>query len=231
MISSPFGVVLSCEHASARTPPGLDLGVPASHLGHEVWDPGALDVAQALALRLAAPLLSGQVNRLVCDLHRRETHPEVTRADAWGLAVPGNAGLSPQARAARLAAFHAPFRRALRAEVDRAIGLHSACAHVSVHSFTPHLPHGERDLDVGVLFRPDRAFATAVGDALLAALAQAGFDARLNQPYQGVGEATTTWLEEQLPDRRYAGVEIELSQRLDDVALARVVEALAYALS
>ena len=65
--------------------------------------------------------------------------------------VPGNLDLSAVERERRLAAHHRAWRRALLAEVADAVSEHGRCLHVSVHSFTPHLPHGERDLDVEVL--------------------------------------------------------------------------------
>ncbi|MCB9797761.1 MAG: N-formylglutamate amidohydrolase [Alphaproteobacteria bacterium] len=220
-------IVLSCEHASPRVPAGVHLGLSAEVMAsHVAWDPGALPLAEALALELGAPLLAGQVSRLVCDLHRRESHPDCTRAEAWGVVVPGNVDLSPAAREARLAAFHRPWRRALEAEVERALREGGRCLHLSLHSFTPHLPHGERDLDVGVLFREDRPWTASTCEALLGALHQAGFDARANQPYGGLGEATTTWFEERLPPERYAGIELELSQALPAAALPRLLHAL-----
>ncbi|MCB9745583.1 MAG: N-formylglutamate amidohydrolase [Alphaproteobacteria bacterium] len=224
-------IVMSCEHASRRVPAGVNLGVSEADLqSHVAWDPGALELAEALALRLSAPLLSGVVSRLVCDLHRREEHPECTRGEAWGVEVPGNQGLDHDARQARLEAFHRPWRRALEAEVRRAIARGGRCLHLSVHSFTPHLEHGERDLDIGVLFRPERPWTVEVSERLLGALREAGFDARANQPYGGYGEATTTWLEERLAPDRYAGVELELSQALPLSDQRRLVDPLARAL-
>ena len=221
------GIVVSCEHATAWVPSEIDLGiVPELLHTHIAWDPGALPVAEALAHRCRAPLFRGRVSRLVCDVHRREGHPEVMRVDAWGVRVPGNEGLSPEAVEARLRSFHRPFRRALHASVDEAISARGRCLHLSIHSFDPGLSSGERDLDVGVLFRPERALCAAVGAALLDALRAAGFDARVNQPYDGYGEATTTWLEESRPDLRYVGIEIELSQALDADAGGRVAQAL-----
>lgn len=224
-------IVLSCEHASPRVPSGVRLGLSDAQLAsHAAWDPGALELAEALALELRAPLLAGSVSRLVCDLHRRESHPDCTRAEAWGLRVPGNEGISPEAREARLAAYHRPWRRALEAEVGRAIDFGGRCLHLSVHSFTPHLSHGERDLDVGVLFREDRLWTAQVCERLLQALRAAGLDARPNQPYGGLGEATTTWFEERLGPEVYAGVELELSQALPPEALASISRALLPAL-
>lgn len=215
--------VISCEHASCALPPGVDLGIAAdvcaSHVG---WDPGAEPLARALAAGLQAPLHLGRWSRLWVDLNRREEAPEVIPTDSFGVVVPGNRGLPPEERERRLASEHRPYRAAVRAACARALERARACLHLSCHSFTPELNGRRREVEVGILFDPARPFEAALADALIDALRAAGWDARANEPYLGVDDGLTTWLRPQLPQERYAGIEVELSQGLDRRAQARL---------
>lgn len=219
-------LVLTVEHASARVPAGLWLGLPpavvASHVG---WDPGALPLGRALAAELGAALFAGQVSRLVVDLNRRAGHPEVVPRRAFGVAVPGNLGLSEAQRQARLARWHAPFRGAVARAVAQAVA-GGGCLHLSLHSFDPSLSADRAGLEVGVLFDPARAAEAAWCGALLDRLAAAGLSARANAPYAGTAEGHTTALRE-AHARGYLGVEIELAQGLAADRVERLRAALA----
>ena len=218
-------LVLSCEHASNAVPPDVDLGVEPSVLAsHVAWDAGALEVAQALASRTGAPLYSGQWARLVVDLNRHIDPLAVVPEVAFGVAVPGNRGLHPAARAARIAAWHRPHRDA----VEAAVSQRAPCLHLSVHSFTPALDPGSRDFDVGLLYDPARASEVGWAGRLAAALAAAGLDCRHNAPYLGTGDGLTTWLRRRFDDARYSGLEVELNQGHDcgEVVVAALVRAL-----
>ncbi len=222
-------LVVSCEHASCGVPWGLHGGLGEAALRSQAsWDPGALPFARALAWRLGAPLIAGAVSRLVADLNRDPEGAGAVPEVSFGLEVPENRGLDPAARRRRLEAFHAPYRRALLAEVQRAAGV--GCLHLSIHSFSPALDPPRRGFDVGVLLDPARPQEVRWAGRLRAALQAAGLDARLDEPYPGVGEGTTTWLRGQLPDARYAGLEIELSQAPGDHP-RRALEALVGLLS
>lgn len=218
-------VVLSCEHARADLPPGFQPGLaPAELQGHLAWDPGAVEVAHELALALGAPLVAGTVSRLLVDLNRRVGDPGLVPARSFGTEVPGNQGLSAAELERRVAAFHAPYRRSLQAEVAAAVA-QGGCVHLSVHSYTPVLGASERRYDLGLLFDPGREAEVRLARLLQGALRTAGFDARLNEPYLGVDEGCTTWLREQHDGSVYAGLELEISQRLDALDRRRVAQA------
>lgn len=208
-------LVLSCEHATAWIPRVLDLGVDeptrTSHLG---WDPGAPDLAVRLALATGAPLLMAPVSRLVVDANRSRTNPDVVASQPFGADVPGNAGLSPQEIEARLTALHDPWCRALRAEVDRLVELGDQVTHISVHSFTPELNGVRRQVQVGLLYDPERPAEVEVAAQLIEAAASLGLDARANEPYPGWNDGTTTWLRRLHADPVYSGLELEVRQDL-----------------
>ena len=223
-------LVLTVEHASCAVPPGLDLGLPAevvsSHIG---WDPGALPLAEALASARGAPLHAGAVSRLVVDLNRRESDPGAIPAVAFGVRVPGNEGLAPADRDARLRRWHRPFRAAVACDVAARVAS-GGCLHLSVHSFDPSLSADRSGLDLGVLFDPARPAEVAVARALLDALVAAGLGARVNAPYAGTAEGHTTALRERHP-KGYVGIELELAQGLPPARADAARRALSVALT
>ncbi len=206
------------------------LGLRADLLrSHHAFDVGALPVARALAKACAAPLHLGEWSRLVADLNRSEAHPRVIARRAGQLAIPGNEGLTPAQRAARLDHYWRPYRA--RVERDaKALAARGRCLHLSVHSFTERLGGVERRNDVGLLFDPRRPREREVVGALRAHLVAAGLSVRLNFPYFGHTDGMTTHLRRRLPAARYLGIEIELNQCLARTAagqrrLARAVVA------
>lgn len=212
-------LILSCEHARNELPDGLDLGLDEEALrSHIAWDEGALELARTLALATGAPLIEGEVSRLVVDLNRREEDPGVIPTVAFGVPVPGNQGLGAEQRQARFLRYHRPYRARILAEVGRA----SPCLHLSIHSFTPVLHGEERTVRLGLLFDPDRSAEARHAERLRQALRAAGVDARFNEPYLGTDEGLTTWLRERFADERYAGIELELHPATDRDLVARV---------
>lgn len=204
------GLVLSCEHATAWVPPEVDPGLSAEHLAsHHAWDEGALDLAQALAASQGAPLHAAEVSRLVVDLNRSAAR--AVASQSFGLAVPGNLDLDPREAERRLARYHRPHWAAVRAAAEA----QGPCLHLSIHSFVPVLAGRTRDVEVGILFDPARPQERAASEALIHGLRAQGWDARANDPYLGVDDGLTTGLRPDLPDGRYAGIEVELNQSLD----------------
>lgn len=153
------------------------LGLPAAAFNqHIALDLGAAELARALAERFRAPLVLAPFSRLYIDCNRRLDDSTSIPETSDGIAIPGNHGLTPTARAARARlAFH-PYHAAVA----------TACAQVAnpvlvaVHSFTPALAGGSpRPWEVGVLWDRDAAFAVP----LLAALRNGALCVGDNLPY------------------------------------------------
>jgi predicted N-formylglutamate amidohydrolase len=195
--------LLTCEHGGNRVPARWrDVLRPAADLltTHRGYDAGALPLARRLARELDAPLFAATVTRLLVDLNRSADNPAVF--SRWTAALP------EPTRAELLARWHAPHREAVRA----AVAQRKVVLHVAVHSFTPVL-HGERrNADVGLLYDParprERAFAMRWRELLQP------LRVRMNYPYRGTSDGLSRWLRRSFPDRRYAGIELELNQAL-----------------
>src|SRR5258705_1054118 len=147
----PLALVLSCEHGGYRVPAEYrtrfrgKTKVLQSHLG---WDPGALELARAIARETNAPLLANTVSRLVVESNRSIGHPklfsEFTR------------GLSRTERERALKMHYHPHRGAIEAVVRSALRPHARVVHVGVHTFPPILKGKKRTGDVGLLYDPSR---------------------------------------------------------------------------
>jgi len=228
---SPF--LLIGDHAGNRMPGALGtLGLTsADRERHIAWDIGVLGLGTMLAQRLDAPFLHQRYSRLVVDCNRDPASIEAMPAMADGSAVPGNVALDSVARAARIAAIHTPYHRAISAMLDRRAADGVETVLVSLHSFTPVLSGQARPWDAGVLhWAGDSRFARR----LLAILQR---DAAIitgdNQPYRM--DATDYTIPHHAFPRQLAYVELEIRQDLiGDAAgqhqwAARLADALAAA--
>lgn len=171
-------VLLLCDHASAAVPDDIDLSVSSDVMSrHVAVDIGAGPLTRALSERLDAPAVLATVSRLVIDLHREPDHPGLVPTESDGHAVPGNIGVS---REDRLARFHAPYHRAIAAQVRA----QRPALIVAVHSFTPQLEAGNappRRWEAGVLYNRDRRAAALA----VAFLGREGIITGDNEPYSG----------------------------------------------
>ncbi|MCY3856889.1 MAG: N-formylglutamate amidohydrolase [Rhodospirillales bacterium] len=186
----PAPVLVVCEHASKAIPArfgSLGLG-DRDRASHIAWDLGALDLAQALALRLQAPLLSARVSRLVFDLNRPPGAPDAIAERSESTDIPGNIGLTEAERQARVDTVHAPWVAALTAAIDAG----RPDALISVHSFTPVFAGMPRTTEVGIIHDRDARLA----DAVLAHANATGWER--NRPYgpdDGVTHTLRTFAE------------------------------------
>lgn len=144
--------LLTCEHAGNAIPASLGgLGLdPADLQDHIGWDPGALELAIALADRLAARGVAQAYSRLLIDCNRPLGAPDLVPDTSDMRAVPGNTGISQEQYTARWTEIHQPFHRAVAVESDR----HKAL--ISVHSFTRRKRDGAtRATEIGLLARDE----------------------------------------------------------------------------
>ncbi len=190
-------VVLVCEHASHHIPAGF-AGLGLSQIdrkSHAVWDPGALAVAEALSLHLDAPLVAGQVSRLIYDCNRPPEALDAMPARSELIEVPGNRDLTAAERAARTQTYYHPFHDAL----SQALAGKTDPVLVTIHSFTP-IYHGKpRAVEIGVLHDAD----TRLADALLACgPAHSAHQIERNMPYGPQNGVTHTLKEHALPQTR-----------------------------
>ncbi len=220
---SATALLVTCEHATNRVPPGLkSLFRPHRSLldSHRGVDFGALGIAEVLSAELAAPLHLGAVSRLVIDLNRSLHHPRVfstvTRA------------LPPAARQEFIDRYYLPYRHSVESALSRLVGAGERVLHCAVHSFVPELDGKRRDFELGFLYDPARPSERTTATAWKQTLSKqhGAWRVRLNRPYLGISDGFTTYLRTRFPDGCYAGIEIEVNQavirrRSDEAAVAK----------
>lgn len=209
-------LIVTCEHATNRLPAryrglGLKSQALASHIA---WDPGAREVARHLARRFQSPYHEGRYSRLLIDLNRSPHHPKLVPRIAFGVPVPGNRGLSRQQKRERVDRYYRPYREAVLRDIERILTLRRICLHLSVHSFTPRLNREDRAADVGILYDPVRTAERELAGRIVSALRELGLRVRRNYPYRGTSDGLTTFCRRSFSRRAYAGLELEVNQRL-----------------
>jgi predicted N-formylglutamate amidohydrolase len=203
-------ILVTCEHGGRHVPAryeALFRGAGDVLRSHRGWDPGALALARRLARASAAPLRFSRVTRLLVDLNRSPDNPTVFSDFSMRL--------SGGERRRILRRYHRAYRTRVRRLACSLGGPRNApLVHLSVHTFVPVLEGIPRSLDVGVLFDPDRRRERDLAKRWMAGLARGRPDLRIgpNAPYRGVDDGLTTWLRTELPEERYLGIELELSQ-------------------
>lgn len=216
-------IVLVCEHASNAFPaPWGDLGLTEAQQGaHVAWDPGALDLARALARRLDAALVHAPASRLIYDLNRGPERADAMAARSEVHEVPGNRALTPQDRLHRTQALYLPFHTALQAEIVRRLALGRETVVITVHSFTPVYHDQPRAVEFGVIHDADDRLARAI---VAAAQGMTDLVCALNEPYSAADGVTHTLRLQATP---YGLANAMLEIRNDLIATPAQVEAMA----
>ena len=145
---------------------------------HIAWDIGVAALGERLSQALDAVFVRQTYSRLVIDCNRRPGEPDSVAAVSDGVAIPGNADLSPADLAARRDEVYAPYQARIAEELDRRQGRPTVL--VSLHSFTPVFQGAVRPWRYGVLHRGDSPFSARMLALLRGVLGQEAGD---NQPY------------------------------------------------
>jgi predicted N-formylglutamate amidohydrolase len=201
-------VVLICEHASCFIPTEFgDLGLDdAARQSHIAWDPGALDVAQGLAKRFDAKLVTSNVSRLIYDCNRPPSARDAMSPRSDGIEIPANANLNDAQRQNRIATYYDPFRDTL----SSAIAATPDPVTVTVHSFTPVFNGTPRSVEIGILHDTDARLADAM---MQVAPHHTNANVKINAPY-GPEDGVTHTLREHAITAGHLNVMLEIRNDL-----------------
>src|SRR5690606_28738918 len=150
------------------------------------------------------PVFGCHVTRLLIEanrsLHSEQLFSEFTRP------------LTDNVKETLIQKYFLPYRHTVEAHIQT---IQEPVLHLSVHSFTPELYGEVRQVDIGLLFDPERKQETEVCMALEVSLKKIlpGFVVKFNEPYKGTDDGFTTHLRTLYDDERYRGIEIELNQK------------------
>ncbi|MEW4490641.1 N-formylglutamate amidohydrolase [Thalassoglobus sp. JC818] len=208
--SQTTSLIVSCEHGGNELPEEFAAyfsDAEETLATHRGLDLGALAVAEQLAKALNAPLHFSTTSRLLIDLNRSPNHPDLF--SQWSRA------LSDSQRTELIAGDYTSYRSKVESSI-REITASSRVIHLSIHSFTPIWNSVPRSTDIGLLFDPSRQFETDVCTIWKQHLINEFPDMTVddNQPYLGTDDGLTTYLRTQFSDSKYAGIELEVNQKL-----------------
>jgi len=204
-------VLVTCEHGGCHVPEqyiSLFRGKDDLLKGHRGYDAGALDIARSISRKLKARLFHSRLTRLLVDLNRSDRNPRVFSELS--------AALPEEERKKILRKYHEPYRRNIERYIDKMTRRGSFVLHISVHTFTPILKGRARNADIGLLYDPSRKAELRICSAVkkLISAKSPALKVRRNYPYLGISDGLTTHLRKQFNDDIYAGIELEVNQRL-----------------
>jgi predicted N-formylglutamate amidohydrolase len=204
-------LIISCEHAVNVIPticePLFDQK-KAILATHEAFDFGAIDIAKHFSRAFDCPLIEATVSRLVIDCNRRLNHPNCFSSFSKKL--------SKAEKELLIQTYYTPFRQLLESKIQNIISNGNQVIHLSIHSFTPVLNNIPRNADIGLLYDPSRLeekhMAAKWRTRILKENIQ--YRIRMNYPYRGSTDGTTSWLRKRYPENDYLGFEVECNQAL-----------------
>lgn len=210
-MGSPLALVLSCEHAGNRIPAAYRRLFPRSSAlleSHRGYDRGALELARLFSRALKVPLDYCPTSRLLADANRSPGNPAVF--SKWTRSLPS------KEKARILENHHAPYWASVEKKVRAYLKKQRRVIHLSIHTFTPVLAGVRRTADIGLLYDPvsrlERDFIFRWQERIEQRLPH--LKVRRNYPYRGTSDGLVRALRRTTPAGRYAGIELEVNQRL-----------------
>ena len=202
-----MNLIITCEHAGNQVPASYNhifKGLEEVLDSHRGWDPGAVEIARFLATEFSAPFFKCDTTRLLIEPNRSLNSHQLYSEYSKKLFDTDHDSILNQ--------FYYPHRNAVEELVSKAS---KPALHLSIHTFTPVLNGHTRQVDLGLLFDPDRKSESDFCQALLPELEQnlPSFLTRFNEPYKGTDDGFTTYLREKFRDSEYLGIELEINQK------------------
>ncbi len=200
--------LITCEHASNRLPHIFSSyfeGAADVLQSHEGWDPGALELAEEVALRLEADLFVYDYSRLLIEVNRSLWHPR--------LFSNYTIGLDESQKGYLISTYYQPYRYSIEEQIRNLVFEGKQVVHLSIHSFTPNFFGEERTVEIGLLYDPERIheqnYCVHWQDWLIS---HTSYQVLLNEPYKGTDDGFTTYLRGCFSVDQYVGIELEVSQ-------------------
>jgi predicted N-formylglutamate amidohydrolase len=217
-----LALIISCEHA-VNTIPDAYKNLFYAHQQfldtHRAIDLGSLTIAQVFHKAFDCDFVQTSVTRLLIDCNRSLSHRQCFSELSGALPA--------EEKAQIIQTYYLPYRQKIESLIKQRIVEGKQVLHLSIHSFTPSLDGLEREVDIGFLYDPKRAFEKNLCARWRQLIKEEDKNLRVyaNRPYRGVSDGFTTALRKQFAGKDYAGIEIETNQKLaanpnvlDDVA-------------
>lgn len=211
-------MIITCEHGGNVVPKAWKKCFASavaqkalnSHLG---FDPGALEIAKFLARKLHSPLFYSTVTRLLVELNRSLHHRKLFSRYTQGLPL--------EQKQKILNEHYLPYRQNVEQQAAQLIDAQGCIVHLSIHTFTPVFNEEVRNAEIGFLYDPKRNREKELCLTWKKELKSLmpSLQIRCNYPYKGTSDGLTTYLRKKWKDKVYAGIELEVNQKLVQTAL------------
>jgi len=203
-------ILVTCEHGGNKIPDGYEqyfrsaLSQLESHRG---YDPGALEMARAIAQKGNWPLVYETISRLLVEQNRSRYRKEVFSAIS--------SKFSLELRTTLLETVYDPYHDKVKNILVVNDNHKMRTLHFSIHSFTPVLNGVVRNADIGLLYDPSRKEELLVCSHVASFLRKniPGLRIRKNYPYKGISDGLTRTMRKHFSLSRYCGIEIEINQK------------------
>lgn len=189
--------LFSCEYATCAVPEAyreIFRGSEDVVASKEGWEPGALNLAQGLAMKFRTPLVHGDVTRLLIDFEQDGD----ARWSRFAMKLPEATRLKVADRHER------PFRTSLKQRIEEDLRRHDAVVHVMVHT--------DSATDGQVIFETPPAAALAEKFAKVWRTRLAAVDIDVRHISGVVGTPMATTLSDTYPAGKYAQIRLSVSQ-------------------
>jgi predicted N-formylglutamate amidohydrolase len=122
--------------------------------------------------------------------------------------------LSQDEKAHIITEYYHPYRESVEAYIDSIISCNQPVIHLSIHTFAPVLNGELRDIDIGLLYDPNRPTEKKLCKRWKQILRNEmeNLRIRMNRPYKGTSDGFTTTLRRRFGDA-YTGIELEVNQQ------------------
>ena len=211
-------LLLTCEHAGNQIP---DIYLPYFEQAeleldsHRGWDPGALFIANHLSKELSAELYQYPYSRLLIEPNRSLSHADVF--SECSLTMP------EETQQLLITEFYHPYRDSVYSRMTQLLEDYHQVVHLSVHTFTSIWKGVPREVEIGLLFDNHRSTELdfcKIWKEKLEVMTDKSI--RYNEPYAGADDGFTTFLRNQFGEEQYLGLELEVSQKFDEIQLAEL---------
>jgi predicted N-formylglutamate amidohydrolase len=202
-----FQTLISCEHAGQKIPEAYDYVFNGLHEilnSHRGWDLGAFSIAEYLSENLNCALYSCHTSRLLIEMNRSLNSPQLF--SEFSQMIP------EEEKDELIKTLYTPYREAVLDEIKNC---DHPVLHLSIHSFTPMWNDEERQVDIGILFDPERKSENEFCKNFILSLKEIlpMYQIKANEPYKGTDDGFTTFLRTQFLQENYLGIEIEVNQK------------------
>jgi predicted N-formylglutamate amidohydrolase len=202
-------VIFSCEHATCAVPDAYKevlAGDEERITSSEGWDPGALNLAQALAMKFRTPLAHCEISRLILDCYTQENHESRWSECSMRLTETQREKLHERQ--------YVPHLSSLRQRISNELERHPSVLHVSVHTFDPLI---HPDLHISLLYSEGRVGESSLALHWLRVMQERmlGLSISGNQVFYQVQTKTILdTLRKERSSAEYQGIELQVSNRL-----------------